>query len=312
MAKRRRVSRKRRARKARGVRRVSRRRSAALKGWRKRRALKATKVGRKSPRRRRHSRKAHRRVRRTHRFTHRTGRRAARRAWRVKPGRRAMVKYSRHNVRRALNKVHGVRRWVKHSRAKWNPGMALSVGAVGSSITSVFKLENLYDGLAIGGGIIGALALPRLLDKVVPEGIKSKLPLGISLTSGWFSYVASAGSAGLLGYLAGVAFGRRYGEKVFWGGIGATLAKLVLDYVGPIRTLTGVQLSAYDNSLARAIEQEVAAELRAGGGMSAYVSPGDLSMARPLGDYASPEDIMGARALGGTDEFGEGDDFENG
>lgn len=222
-----------------------------------------------------------------------------------------MVKYARHNVRRALNKKFGVRKWVKHSRAKWNPGMSLSVKAVGSSITDVFKLENLYDGLAIGGGIIGALALPRLIDRVIPEGIKSKLPLGISLTGGWFSYVASAGSAGLLGYLASMAFGRRYGEKVFWGGVGATLAKLVLDYVGPVRNLTGVQLSAYDNSLARAIEQEVAAELR-GGGMSAYVSPGDLSSARALGDYASPEDILGAKALGGVDEFGEGDDFEQG
>jgi hypothetical protein len=223
-----------------------------------------------------------------------------------------MVKYARHNVRRALNKKFGIRKWIKHSRAKWNPGQALSIGGAGSSITSVFRLENLYDGLAIGGGIIGALALPRLVDKVLPAGLKSKLPFGISLTTGWFSYVASAGSAGLLGYLAGVAFGRRYGEKVFWGGIGATLAKVILDYVGPVRNITGVQLSAYDSGLAKAIEQEVAAELRAGGGMAAYVSPSDLASARPLGDYVSPEGILGAKALGGTDEFGEGNDFEQG
>lgn len=218
-----------------------------------------------------------------------------------------MLPAVRHNIRRALNKKFGARRWVKHSRAKWNPSTSLSVGGLGSSITSVFTLENLYDGLAIGGGIIGALALPRIVEKVIPAGIKDKLPLGMSLSTGWFSYIASAASAGLLGYLAGWAFGRRYGEKVFWGGVGATIAKLVLDYVTPIKAFTGVGLSAYDTGLQKVIEQEVARELASGGGMSAYVTPQSIAMAQPLGDYVSPEMALTAPSLG---EFNETEDFD--
>lgn len=222
-----------------------------------------------------------------------------------------MLPAVRRNVRRALNKRFGVRRWVKHSRAKWNPGTSLSISGVGSSITSVFNLENLYDGLAIGGGIIGALALPRIVDRFVPAGIKSKLPLGISLSTGWFSYVASAASAGLLGYVAGWAFGRRYGEKVFWGGIGATLAKLVLDKIGIIRDFTGVGMSAYDTSVQKLIEREVAAELGAGGAMSAYVSPADIAGATPLNEYLTPDQALSAGSLGEVaEEFSEGEDFD--
>jgi len=219
-----------------------------------------------------------------------------------------MTAYARRNIRRALNKKHGVRRWVKHSRAKWNPGTSLSIGGVSRSITDVFKLENVYDGLAIGGGIIGALALPRFIDRMIPTGITSKLPLGISLSNGWFSYIAMAGSSGLLGYAASAAFGRRYGEKVFWGGIGVTLAKVILDFVPPVRSYLGVGLGAYNPSLQRVIEQEVASELRAGGKMASYVSPTDLASAKALGDYVSPEEILRAQALGATDEFGESSD----
>ena len=276
---------------------------AARKGWRRRKTRKASRRRsmRRNPIRRRRTRRYRRNSWAGQPIRHK---RAARKAWRKH--RRKMLPAVRRNIRRALNKKHGVRRWVKHSRAKWNPGVSLSVGGIGRSITDVFKLENVYDGLAIGGGIMGALAFPKMLDRVIPASITGRLPFGMSLSTGWFSYVAMAGSSGLLGYLAGAAFGRRYGEKVFWGGIGVTLAKVILDYVGPVRSFLGVGLGAYNPKLQRVIEQEVANELRAGGKMSGYVSPQDLANARSLGDYASPASMLRSQSLGAADEFGSG------
>jgi len=220
-----------------------------------------------------------------------------------------MLPAVRHNIRRALNKKYGVRKWTKHSRAKWNPVGALSLRGVSGSITSVFRLENVYDGLAIGGGIIGALALPGLISKLVPESIKSKLPF--SLTTGWASYLVNAASAGLLGYGVSLAFGRRYGEKVFLGGIGATMAKLLLERVPMIKSWTGVGLQGLgDYNLSRIIEEEVSKELAAGG-LHDYASPAGVLASRPLGDYASPAGVMKATALGEVDEFGESGDFDN-
>lgn len=259
-------------------------------------------------------RRKHRRARR-HRarrnpFTKRTGRPAALRAWTRKPGRKVMIHRARRNIRKALDKKFGVRKWVKHSRAKWNPGTALSVGGVTKSVTSVFNLENLYDGLAVAGGIVGALALPRAIEKLIPVSITSRLPLGMSLSTGWFSYIASLASAGLLGYVSGWALGRRYGEKVFYGGLGATIAKIVLDLIPGVKGVTGVGLSAYNPSLQRAIERQVAAELGAGN-MSAYVSPRDIASAQALGEYLTPEQALTAGTLGEmAEEFSEGSDFD--
>jgi len=222
-----------------------------------------------------------------------------------------MLPAVRKNVRKALNKRFGVRKWTKHSRAKWNPGVALSLGGVKQSITSVFRLENVYDGLAIGGGIVGALALPGVVQKLIPTTIAARLPF--SLTTGWMSYVANALSAGVLGYGVSVAFGRRYGEKVFLGGIGATMAKLLLDKVPLFKNWTGVTLQGLgDYNLQRVIEEEVARELRSGmTGLGAYATPGQVSSAYSLGDYASPSDVFSATALGNADEFGESEDFES-
>ena len=203
-----------------------------------------------------------------------------------------------------------MRRWTKHSRAKWNPGAALSLRGLGRSVTDVFKVRNVYDGLAIGGGIVAALGLPTVVDGLIPLTWKSKLPF--RLTGGWFGYVMNAASAGVAGYLAGVIFNRSIGEKVFLGGIGATIAKVLLDNVPMLRGWTGnVTLSSYgDYNLQRVIENEVAAELRAGQGMSAYATPTQMLTAPSLGDYASPAGVMAASALGqypgGVEEFDSG------
>ena len=221
-----------------------------------------------------------------------------------------MLPAVRHNVRKALNKKFGIRSWVKHSRAKWNPGTALSLKAAGASIMDVFTMESVYDGLAIGGGIVGALALPGLINKALPASWTSKLPF--SLTSGWGGYAMNAVSAGLLGYVAGLAFGSKVGKQVFLGGIGATIAKLILDKVGFVKQSTGVTLSGYgDYNLQRMIEQEVASELRANQGMLGdYVSPAALAAAGALGDYATPGDLMSAGSLGEVDEFDESNEFD--
>jgi hypothetical protein len=179
-------------------------------------------------------------------------------------------------------------------------------------VTQVFKLENLYDGLAIGGGMVSALGLPSIIDRFIPATIKTKLPF--SITSGWMGYVANAACAGLSGYLVGTFLGRKRGEQVFLGGIGATVAKLLLDKVPAFGKWTGVStFGQYNNDLQRVVEQEVAAELAAGG-MSAYATPSQMLTAPALGDYATPADMLQATSLGvypgGEGEFGEGTDFD--
>jgi len=218
------------------------------------------------------------------------------------------VKASRRNIRKALNRRHGKGRWTKYSTARWNPAGTLSVKGVSRSVMDVFKVKNLYDGLAIGGGIVGALGLPSIIDRFVPAAWKAKLP--VSLTGGWFGYVMNAASAGLAGYIAGLVFNKDVARKVFLGGIGATVAKIVLDRIPMVRSwFGGVSLSGFgDYGLQKAVEQEVLAELKAGGAMGAYVTPSQMMAAASLGDYATPGNIMDSVALGaypgGYDEFG--------
>ncbi len=179
------------------------------------------------------------------------------------------------------------------------------------SITDVFKVENVYDGLAIGGGIVGALGLPAMVSNWVPAAWKAKLPLGIKLTSGWFGYVMNAASAGLLGYLVSLLLkNKRRGQQVFLGGIGATMAKIILDNLPMVRGwVGGVSLNSYgDYNLQRMVDEEVAAEL------GDYATPGAVMAATALGDYATPTGVMEAVSLGaypgGSGEFEENGDFD--
>lgn len=258
---------------------------AARKGWRRRRAR------RHLSRRRRFARRPYR-VRKYYR-KHRHYR-----------GSRRALRARRRNIRKALNRRHGIRKWHKWSRAKWNPGFALSLGGVTRSITGVFSVEMLKDGLAIAGGIVGTLALPSLLQRVLPSAITSR----VSLTTGWSGHIANFASAGLVGYAAGLVLGGNVGRKVLYGGMGAAVAKLLLDKVPGLSARTGVTLSG-NAELDKLIEQEIAAELATGGsGVGAYMTPGTAVAALPLGDYVGPRDALNAAALGES-EFDNGEEF---
>jgi len=223
-----------------------------------------------------------------------------RRRKRKKQSRKAL-RARRRNVRKALNKRYGVRKWTKHSRAKWNPGTALSLKGVTRSMTQAFSLEMLKDGAAVAGGIVGALALPALVQNVMPSAIRSR----ISLTSGWSGYVANFVSAGLVGYVAGLALGQSRGRLVLYGGLGAAMGKLLLDKVPGLSARTGVTLGG-SSELDKLVEQEIAAQLATGGaGMGAYMSPGSAMKATALGDYVGPANVATAAALGSFPEFGD-------
>lgn len=250
---------------------------AAKKGWRRRRAR------RHVSRRRRFARRPYR-VRRYYR-RHRKLR-----------GTRRQIRARRRNIRKALNKRFGARRWHKWSTAKWNPGFALSLGGVTRSITGVFSVGMLQDGLAIAGGIVGTLALPSLLQRLLPSALTSK----VSLTTGWTGHLASFASAGLVGYAAGLVMGGNVGRKVLYGGLGAAVARLLLDKVPGLSARTGVTLSG-NAELDKLIEQEIAAELRSGGGVGAYVTPGSAVAALPLGDYVGPRNVVSSAALGASE-----------
>lgn len=257
---------------------------AAKKGWRRRRK------SRRVSRRRRFARRPYR-VRRYYKRS------------RKLRGSRRQIRARRRNIRKALNKRYGARRWRKWSTAKWNPGFALSLGGATRAITGAFSVENLKDGLAIAGGIVGTLALPAVLQRVLPSAISSR----VSLTSGWSGHVANFCSAGLLGYGVGLVMGGSVGRKVFYGGLGAAMAKLLLDKVPGLSSRTGVTLGG-NAELDKLIEQEIAAELAAGGGsgVGAYITPGSTVAALPLGDYVGPAGVVRAEALG---EFAEEDEF---
>lgn len=169
------------------------------------------------------------------------------------------------------------------------------------SVTGVFNVEMLKDGLAVAGGIVGTLALPSLLQRVLPSVITAK----VSLTSGWGGHIANFASAGLVGYAAGLMLGGAVGRKVLYGGMGAAVAKLLLDKVPGLSARTGVTLSG-NAELDKLIEQEIAAELASGGGVGAYMTPGTAVASLPLGDYVGPRDVVGAGALG---EFDNEEEF---
>lgn len=247
-------------------------------------------------------RKRRRRVSRRRRF--------ARRPYRVRKyykrrgklrGSRRQIRARRRNIRKALNKRYGKRRWHKWSHAKWNPGTALSIGGLTRSMTSVFSISHLKDGLAIAGGIVGTLALPAVLQKLLPSAVTSR----VSLTSGWGGHIANFASAGLLGYATGLFLGRNVGSKVFYGGLGAAMAKLLLDKVPQLSARTGVTLGG-NAELDKLIEAEIRAELASGGGVGAYVTPGSAVAALPLGDYVGPASVVRSESLG---EFDNEEEF---
>jgi len=212
----------------------------------------------------------------------------------------------RRNIRKALNKRYGVRRWKKHSTAKWNPGTALSLGGFARSVKQTFSVEMLKDGAAIAGGIVGALALPGILQRFLPTAITSR----VSLTTGWTGYIANFASAGIVGYLAGVALGQNVGRKVLYGGLGAAMAKLLLDKVPGLSSRTGVTLGG-NSELDRLVEQEIAAELATGANMGAYLAPGQALTAQALGAYVGPENVAAATNLGGVTRYPEFGEFED-
>jgi hypothetical protein len=246
-------------------------------------------------------RKRSRRRARKNPFTARTGRKAGRKAWRIRPGRRTMLRKSRRNVRKALNKRFGARKWRKHSRAKWNP--ALSLSGLSSSVGSVFSMEALYDGLAIGAGVVGALALPGLVQRILPASISAK----VNLTSGWTGYLANAVSAGLLGWAAGMVINQSVGRKVLLGGLGATVAKIALERIPGLAGKTGVALAGMGASpeLSNLLAQEVASEMQSRGAMGAYLTPSQVAGAEQLGDYVTPNQVAQAESLGVYDATGE-------
>ena len=285
-------------------------RAAALRNLAK--ARRARKGGKKAHRksRKRYSKKASRKSRRkSHR---KASRKASRKSYSKKHRAKARRKYGRKRGHRKSRR--SIRRHGKGSKrmslsigkrrvsASWNP--ALTVGSVSRSIAAPFSLPMLKDGLAIAGGIIGTLALPAVIQNVLPASIRSR----VSLTTGWTGHAANFASAGLVGYVAGLALGREVGRKVLFGGIGAAVAKLLLDKVPLLRAKTGVTLSG-DSDLDRMVEQEIAAELASGGGMGGYLTPGGALAAGSLGDYVTVEDPSVAVGLGAAAEFGE-DDFD--
>jgi hypothetical protein len=240
--------------------------------------------------------KRHRRSRKHSRRSRRHGRRH------YKLGRRAL-RAARRNIRKALNRRFGVRKWKKHSRARWNP--ALSLGGVASSVTSVFSMEALYDGLAIGAGVIGALALPGLIQKALPASISEK----VNLTSGWTGYLANAISAGILGWAASAAINPNIGRKVLLGGLGATVARIALEKIPFLAGKTGVGFAmagmGANPELSNLIAQEVASEMQSRGAMGAYLTPSQVVGAEQLGDYATPVQVANADSLGVYDATGE-------
>jgi len=163
-------------------------------------------------------------------------------------------------------------------------------------MAGVFSMAMLQDGLAVAGGIVGALALPAIVQRMLPVAITSK----VNLLSGWSGHAANFASAGLVGYGAGLVFGRSVGQKVLYGGIGASVAKLLLERIPGLSARTGVTLSG-NSELDKLIEQEIAAELAAGTGLGAYMTPGSSAAALPLGDYVGPRDVVQAQALGDFD-----------
>jgi len=234
-----------------------------------------------------------------------TSRRVAK-AWRTH--RRTHLKASRRNIRQALNtrwpkrrRKSGRKGWRKHSRAKWNP--ALSLTGLSSSVGSVFSMEALYDGLAIGAGVVGALALPGLVQRLLPASISSK----VNLTSGWTGYVANAVSAGLLGWAAGMVINKNVGRKVLLGGLGATVAKIALERIPGLSGRTGVALGSMgaNPELSNLLAQEVASEMQNRGAMGAYLTPSQVVGAEQLGDYATPNQVANADSLGLYDATGE-------
>jgi hypothetical protein len=250
---------------------------AAKLGWARRRRRKTT----KSRKRRRPTRRKRYSVRKYYK-----------RRGKVK-GTRKQVRARRRNIRKALNKRYGVRKWRKHSTAKWNPGTSLSLAGFTRSMTKTFSIEMLKDGVAIAGGIVGALSLPGLVQNILPTAIRSR----VSLTSGWTGYLANFAAAGIVGYLAGLAFGVTRGRQVLYGGLGAAMAKLLLDKVPLLSAKTGVTLGG-NSELDRLVEQEIAAELASGSDMGAYVGPSQVAQAAQLGDYVGPAQVAQSDSLG--------------
>ena len=262
--------------------------SAARKGWRTRKAKKSRRGVR----------------RRTRRKSYYSARRYTRRRGKVR-GSRKQVSARRKNIHKALNKRYGARRWTKHSSAKWNPGTALSIGGFSRAMTQTFSVEMLKDGLAIAGGIVGAMALPSVLQNILPRAITSR----VSLTTGWSGYIANFASAGIVGYLTSLALGNAIGRKVLYGGLGASMAKLLLDKIPGLSAKTGVTLGG-NSELDRLIEEEIASELATGSDMGAFLTPGQSVGAEGLGDYVSPGGVASSAALGMYNSGVEFGDYE--
>lgn len=285
--------------------RKTRRRSYRRNAWKgqPRKHSKAAKLGwRRRKRRKTTTRKRRKTVRRRKTYSHR---RYVRR--RGKPrGTAKQVRARRRNIRKALNKRYG-RKWTKHSRAKWNPGTSLSLGGFSRSMSQAFSLNMLKDGLSVAGGMVGALALPAVVQRILPSAVTSR----VSLVSGWTGYIANFASAGIVGYLAGLALGPSRGRLVLYGGLGGAMAKLLLDKVPMLSAKTGVTLSG-NSELDRLVEQEIAAQLATGSNMGAYLNPAQVGGAEQLGDYVTPGQVVRSEQLGGIYDYPEFGAYDSG
>jgi len=138
-----------------------------------------------------------------------------------------------------------------------------------------------------------------LLNTTVGRWVGKQLPP--MFQDGFLSVAVNLGTAGLLGWGAGVV-NRRWQGPVFFGGVLEAVTRVATEYVLPAIGLQGCAGCGLGDYATQMITGEYLPGYYQTSGINRalgdYLTPANAASARPLGDYLTPADAAGARSLG--------------
>jgi len=141
--------------------------------------------------------------------------------------------------------------------------------------------------VAVGTGALGAVGLDVAM---------AYLPLPTMLQTGWANILTRAAGAVGLGWLAGMAMGKKIGSEVAAGGLIVVAYSGIKQVLAPTlgTSVKGLSGLADFGDYAPAYGQQSAAMV---GGMGAYMAPRMGAYMQPrLGAYMNPAPFIGAAA----------------